>query len=161
MQNIQYVDEGGVHKKFFHPYMQSFMMFVGEALCLPIFYVMRKKNAVKYQLEAKKALEDGKPPVPVYLIVVPAFCDFLSSCLQYVALNFIPASIYQMLKGGGIITTFAFSYLLLKPVVKRSQISGCVLALVGITIVGLAALLFNTNGSQFSTVILSTFRPIC
>lgn len=152
MQNIQVVDEGGIVKNFFHPYMQSFMMFVGEALCLPIYYVMRKKNAEKYQLEAKKALEDGRPPVPVHWIIVPAFCDFISSGLQYVALNFIPASIYQMLKGGGIITTFIFSYILLKPVVKRSQISGCLLALIGITIVGVAALIFNNKASTFSSV---------
>lgn len=153
MQNIQFVDEAGIIKKFFHPYMQSFMMFVGEALCLPIFYIMRRKNALKYQLEAKKALdEEGRPPVPIQLIIIPAACDFLSSCLQYIALNFIPASIYQMLKGGGIITTFIFSYMLMKPIVKRSQISGCLLALVGIIIVGIAALIFNNNGSSFSTV---------
>lgn len=87
-------------------------------------------------------------------------CDFISSGLQYVALNFIPASIYQMLKGGGIITTFIFSYCLLKPEVKRSQLSGCGLALIGITLVGLAALLFNPQSSEFSNVKLIIFSQI-
>lgn len=65
-----------------------------------------------------------------------------------------------MLKGGGIITTFIFSYFLLKPTVKRSQISGCILALVGISIVGIAALIFNNSASTFSTVNNSIFRVI-
>jgi hypothetical protein len=40
----QYVDEGGHHKKFFHPYMQSFTMFVGEALILILYFFDLKKN---------------------------------------------------------------------------------------------------------------------
>lgn len=67
--------------------------------------------------------------------------------MSYIALNFIPASVYQMLKGGGLITTAIFSYLLLKKKIKRNHISGCILALVGVTIVGGANLYFSDSSS--------------
>jgi hypothetical protein len=42
----QYVDEGGVHRKFYHPYMQSFTMFVGESFCLVLYFMNRTKNTL-------------------------------------------------------------------------------------------------------------------
>lgn len=76
----------------------------------------------------------------------------MGSALQYMSLNFIPASIYQMLKGGSIITTFLFSKWLLKGKTKRSEVSGCLLSLIGITIVGLSAVLFTHQSTTFTTV---------
>lgn len=49
-----------------------------------------------------------------FLLAVPAFCDFVTSTLQYIALNFIPGSVYQMMRGGTIITTFIFSIVFLR-----------------------------------------------
>lgn len=44
LMGSQYVDEGGIHRKFFHPYMQSFTMFVGESFCLILYLTNRQKN---------------------------------------------------------------------------------------------------------------------
>lgn len=44
MQNSQIVYEGSYVKYFFHPYIQVCSMFIGEALMLPIFLLMRKLN---------------------------------------------------------------------------------------------------------------------
>ena len=44
LQGVQLVDEGEHHnKKFFHPYMQSLTMFIGESLCLIAFFSQGKK----------------------------------------------------------------------------------------------------------------------
>lgn len=40
----QWVDEGTIRRKFFHPYMQSFTMFLGESFCLLLFLANRKRN---------------------------------------------------------------------------------------------------------------------
>ena len=49
-----------------------------------------------------------------FLLVIPALCDFITSTLHYIALNFVSGSIYQMMRGGTIVTTFVFSITILK-----------------------------------------------
>ena len=90
----------------------------------------------------------------ILLVLIPASCDFLASAMAYIAMNFIPGSVYQMLKGGGLITTAIFSYVLLKKKIQRNHISGCVLALVGILIVGSSNLIFNGSGASSSETVL-------
>ena len=50
----------------------------------------------------------------VFLLAIPSVCDLITSTLQYIALNFIPGSVYQMMRGGAIVTTFIFSICFLK-----------------------------------------------
>lgn len=82
-----------------------------------------------------------------FLLAVPAFCDFVTSTLQYISLNFISGSVYQMMRGGTIVTTFIFSIVFLKAKVKKSQIGGCILAFAGVTIVGLSNMVFSSSDS--------------
>lgn len=49
-----------------------------------------------------------------FLLAIPAFCDFIASTLQCIALNFISGSVYQMIRGGTIITTAICSKIILK-----------------------------------------------
>ena len=44
VQNSQIVYDGAFVKYFFHPYIQTSTMFLGEALMLPIFLIMRAFN---------------------------------------------------------------------------------------------------------------------
>lgn len=81
-------------------------------------------------------------------IAVPAFFDLLSSTMQFMALNFIPASAYQMMRGGVIITTFLFSVVLAKQKVIREQLIGTGSALVGILIVGGVNTIYSTNSDE-------------
>lgn len=90
----------------------------------------------------------------ILLVLIPASCDFLASAMAFIAMNFIPGSAYQMIKGGGLITTAIFSYVLLKNKIQRNHISGCVLALVGILIVGSSNLIFNGSGASSSETVL-------
>lgn len=54
-QNSIYIYEGPAYKQNFHPYLQvtlssskTLSMFMGEMLSLPIFLLMKKRNAAKY-----------------------------------------------------------------------------------------------------------------
>ncbi len=83
--------------------------------------------------------------MPTYYLCFPALFDFISSTLQYTALNFISPSIYQMLRGGTIISTFCLSVLMLKVKIKKFQLLGTGLALLGILIVGASNVLFTDS----------------
>lgn len=45
-------------------------------------------------------------------------CDLTASTLSYISLNFIPPSVYQMLRGGAIIATAFLSKFALKRDIK-------------------------------------------
>lgn len=61
--------------------------------------------------------------------------DLLSSLLAYISLGLIAGSVWQISRGGVIVTTAIFSKIFLKKKFTRSSILGCVLAVVGITLV--------------------------
>jgi drug/metabolite transporter (DMT)-like permease len=81
-------------------------------------------------------------------LAIPAIGDFITSTLHYVALNFISGSVYQMLRGGGIVTTLMFSVIFLKSRVMRNQIFGAGFVLLGVMIVGLSNILFKDSSSD-------------
>lgn len=81
-------------------------------------------------------------------MLVSATCDTIATLMQGIALNFVPASSYQMMRGGTIATTFLFSYLYLKMKMKRHHIFGVVLAIFGILVIGSNSLIFSTSSSK-------------
>jgi len=81
-------------------------------------------------------------------LLIPAASDFITTTLHYIALNFVAGSVYQMLRGGTIITTFILSILLLNINVQRKQIAGSSLAFVGILIVGTSTITFSSSSSS-------------
>lgn len=80
-----------------------------------------------------------------FWLLVPAFCDFVGSTLQIISLNFVSGSVYQMARGGTIITTLIFSITFLKVAVRPNQIIGSGLALLGIVMVGSSSIIFSGN----------------
>ena len=71
--------------------------------------------------------------------------DVFGSGLAYVALNLVISSVWQISRGGVIITTALISWLFLKKKFTRPMVVGCVLALLGITSVQLVTILFANN----------------
>lgn len=84
-------------------------------------------------------------------MAIPAICDFITSTLQYIALNFIPGSVYQMMRGGTIVTTLIFSIFFLGAKVQKYQILGAGLALIGVFIVGTSNMVFSGSSSGSSS----------
>jgi len=71
--------------------------------------------------------------------------DVLSTLLSYTALNMVDSSVWQISRGGNIITTALLSACFLKRVFHRGAILGCVFAFLGITGVQLVAILFANS----------------
>ncbi len=76
-------------------------------------------------------------------MLVPAVADMAVSCLRYVALNFVSGSVFQMMRGGSIVTTFLFSRWLLNMKVQKYQLFGFGLAVTGLVVVGIASMVFK------------------
>jgi drug/metabolite transporter (DMT)-like permease len=73
--------------------------------------------------------------------------DLVSSTLQSIALNFVSGSVYQMMRGGTIVTTFMFSVLLLNMKALKRQWVGSILTVGGILIVGISNYMYLTESS--------------
>jgi uncharacterized membrane protein len=76
-----------------------------------------------------------KPECPWYLPLIPGLFDALSTLLAYVALNLTAASVWQISRGGVIVTTAIFSKIFLHKDLTLSSLIGCSLAFFGITLV--------------------------
>ena len=147
LQSSQIVTEAKhSNKHFFHPYIQSFTMFVGEALCLIVYFIQGHNK--------KKKLEKGKNPHRPYIFFVPAFSDAISSILQYMGLAFIAGSTYVMFKGASIVTTAIFSRILVKMTIEKRHIAGCGAAVIGLVIVGSSGFFGSDSGSGDSTFVI-------
>jgi drug/metabolite transporter (DMT)-like permease len=137
---IQKVEEGGISRNFYHPYMQAFTMVLGELFCLAIYY----SDLQKY----KKPLEEGKTKHNFLHFLVPGVINISLSVMQYIALNFISGSTFKLLQGGSIITTAIFSKILINMVLKSYHLIGCLLTVIGVTIVGMSDIVFGTHSND-------------
>ena len=108
-----------------------------------LYLILKFKYPDEHIKKREMAVEDGKElKFNKLKIAIPAICDCGASTLQLFALNFTAGSIYQMMRGGTIITTFIFSIIMLKMKPKRYQMVGSLMAFVGIGLVGTAAMVF-------------------
>ena len=107
-------------------------MFLGEFLCV-ILFLIKKKRKPKFGFLDKSNFM--KTSAPIYWPLLPAILDLFTSTLAYIALSFTPGSVWQMSRGGVIITTAIFSKLILKNNFSKAAKLGCFLTLVGITLV--------------------------
>ena len=129
--------------------MQATTMFVGEALCYLLFIIQVRRDPDAYKMKQLEAKSSGKELKcnPLY-IAIPAFCDYLTSTMQYIALNFISGSVWQMLRGGVIVTTAIFSKFFLKMVPRRNHYFGCLFDIIGIAIVGVSSVVFAEHSDD-------------
>ncbi|CAD8177304.1 unnamed protein product [Paramecium octaurelia] len=136
-QNTTVID--GV--SFMHPYMQGLCMFIGEAICLVFYFVFN----MKVEVDPNKQIGGFRR------LAIPALFDVITASLQNVALNFIPSSIFQMMRGGLMIVTAAFSKFVLKKKLSLQQSIGILWAIIGIFIVGLSNFIYREQSkSDFS-----------
>ncbi|KRX00227.1 hypothetical protein PPERSA_10726 [Pseudocohnilembus persalinus] len=130
-------------------------MFVGEGICIFLFIWYKSARKQDYEEEVQAQIALGKKKPNIFLIILPALSDACTSTLQHVALVFVSASIYQMMRGGTIAIIAMGSVIFLKRVLKKYQILGCVVVIGGIVIIGISALIYGSNNdsSQLSQII--------
>ena len=82
------------------------------------------------------------------MLAIPATFDIIASTLMNIALTMVAASVYQMLRGMIIIITAAMSIIFLKRILYRHHWSSIGVIFIGVFMVGLAALLYETSGAE-------------
>lgn len=120
---------------FTHPFGQAFFMFFAESLCLVALGIHRL-------VRQKATLARPHHPL-VYL--VPAAADFFASVVQNIGLFLTYASVYQMLRGATVVWIAFLSRIVFKRRYKKIQIWGIVLAMLGLTFVGLSSVIHLGN----------------
>jgi drug/metabolite transporter (DMT)-like permease len=82
------------------------------------------------------------------LLLIPAGCDLINSTLVFTGLNFLSSSVYQIMRGGIILSTAICTRLLLKEHLRPREYWGVLIATVGITLVGINSVLFTSSSSH-------------
>jgi mannitol-specific phosphotransferase system IIBC component len=103
------------NKAFFHPIVQTFLMFLAEMLALFVFFCSMKfsinfKN--DYVIKREEARRVGiiiktSPLLPL----LPSLIDLFGSTFQFISIFSMDPSIYVMLRGGVPITTAILSFI--------------------------------------------------
>ena len=135
--------------KFSHGWFLNLVMFVGESMGIPVFYLFfNKKNSPKEESkivqethEEEAEEEEKKPEINKFLLAIPGFLDTCSTGLANIGLILLPASIYQMLKGSLIIMTFLMSKFIVKNKHTCDHYVAIPVSTTGVALVGLSAYL--------------------
>jgi drug/metabolite transporter (DMT)-like permease len=126
--------------------------YVAIALAFPIFFIRKKLRPEIFAERVELAKVEGKKTnFSPFLVLINAFSDIIATNLQGIALNFIPASAFQMMRGGTVASTFIFSIILLKMKPEKYQIIGVLLTIVGVLIVGTSSLISSSSSSTKNT----------
>lgn len=157
LQNDSYEDI--LNEKFSHPWFQSFVMFIGESYCAILWFSMKKKLKQEEDDEkiAKGEEIDTRDEPPLYVFLITSSFDLLgTTCLNF-ALALMPASIFQMLRGGIVIVTTIFTIVFLKRKPKNFQWLGVGVVFLGVFLVGLSSQIESKSSDNNQTSYLGIF----
>jgi len=118
-------------------------MFVGMCGCFPVFWLQ------KLYRKSRKIVDPPSKSQHVWLLVIiPGLCDMISTFMMNVGLLWIPASIWQMLRGSIVIFTAILAVTARKQKLPRYQWVGVVIVFIAEVIVGAAAILQGDSSGQ-------------
>mmetsp|Transcript_89240 Transcript_89240/g.139700 ORF Transcript_89240/g.139700 Transcript_89240/m.139700 type:complete len:435 (+) Transcript_89240:62-1366(+) len=132
---------------FNKPWLTNMVMFLGESSML-IVYKLRQKAPRPDVPSSDPLLGDelsrSKTP-PSYYFLLPASCDVIGTGIAAVALMFINAAVWQMLRGAIVIFSAALAVLFLKRRLYMYHWFGVVITVVGLSLIGLSAILEQSS----------------
>eukprot|EP00128_Syssomonas_multiformis_P017031 Colp12_sorted_trinity150504_noHs@30295 len=146
--------DNGVSEEFNHPAFQTYTMFIGEVLCLFVFYINRYRERKNNQEAYEKLGPAPQSNFPAWIFLLPTICDLTATTLMNVGLLFTNASVYQMLRGAMVIFTAMFSVIFLKRRLRLQHYLGLFFVVSGIAIVGLSSVLFESSGEASKDPVL-------
>jgi len=141
-------DDPGSHQ-FNHPFVQAGAMFVGEFLCLVVFYILTTVNRNK-GLQYEVAKQGFNP----WTMLIPACLDCTGTSLMYVGLTMTYPSVFQMLRGSVVIFTGIMSVVFLHRKLFAFHMAGMLLVLFGLLMVGASSVLDTSTSSSASNPML-------
>jgi drug/metabolite transporter (DMT)-like permease len=139
--------EKSLQHLFEQPLFQTLNMFVGEALCLLVYYIgslYQKRTTVQAEADENEPLLSNETlemkGTSNLLLWIPTLCDLTATTLMNVGLIYISASIYQMLRGSVVLFTGIFSTLFLNRKHPNYRWLALFTVFLGVAIVGLAGI---------------------
>eukprot|EP01028_Stygiella_incarcerata_P004660 TRINITY_DN2039_c0_g1_i1.p1 TRINITY_DN2039_c0_g1~~TRINITY_DN2039_c0_g1_i1.p1 ORF type:complete len:394 (-),score=88.68 TRINITY_DN2039_c0_g1_i1:335-1516(-) len=175
-------------KKFEKPWYQTWIMFLGMMLCLlgpPLSVLFSGKDKKKEEAgdtgsiesgstetagEAKRLLDPtGDAPADDAFkltmreslkVMPPALCDLVATGLMMIGLLFIPASVFQLIRGSIIIFTAIESRIFLKRKIHGYQNFSLLLVIIALLCVGLASVMSDAGGSSQNDQLLGMFLVV-
>ena len=100
-------------------------------------------------MQKEEALMEGlKEKINYWKLLIPMISDFISSQMSIIALIYLPGSIFDMLYGLQLVFVAFASRIFLKTAVLRNQWLGVFVIFMGVTIVGLADVLFDNDDDK-------------
>jgi drug/metabolite transporter (DMT)-like permease len=142
-------------KEFKKPWWQVVTMFAGMLGCLGVYYclVMYRKFSAKEEenVPLKSGVDEGEEIAPLGMkayikIFPPAMCDLVATGLMNIGLLYIPASVWQLLRGSMVIFSAILSIIFLKRRVRSFQWFAIFLVLLALVAVGVSCVMSDTNG---------------
>jgi drug/metabolite transporter (DMT)-like permease len=151
--NSQGID--GRVRPFQHPWFQTWLMFIGEALCLILFAFYRFCCSKSTPSQEKFKKKRSSP----ILMVLPAMCDFAATSLGGIAFLYIVASVWLLLRSALIIFSAILSIIFLKRKLYAYHWIGMSVIVIGLSLVGLSALLskHQQDNTHFMDMVFGIF----
>eukprot|EP00928_Gymnodinium_smaydae_P021110 TRINITY_DN18214_c0_g1_i1.p1 TRINITY_DN18214_c0_g1~~TRINITY_DN18214_c0_g1_i1.p1 ORF type:complete len:428 (+),score=74.08 TRINITY_DN18214_c0_g1_i1:66-1349(+) len=143
------VGADGQEHTFQKPFFGAVNMFFAMSLVMLVYWFQLCTSRYRRQMMPDSrvsllAAEAQKPVTPMWksllLIAPPSLFDLLSMCLMLVGMLYIPASVWQMLRGANIIFAAIFTIIILRRQLHAFHWLGVTLALLGILAVSVAAI---------------------
>ena len=129
------------------------MRYASNFLILIVYGIHLYIKGELFSKENADAVEDDKKGFKRnkwdYLrIMIPTCLDIIANFGYFTALNFLSGSVYQMLRGGILITTYLCSYFFLNAKFKKIKTVGCIVIMTGLVLVGVINLLYSTESAS-------------
>jgi drug/metabolite transporter (DMT)-like permease len=128
-------------------------MFIGEASLMGAYKVQQARKQRKHKgqtpdnSDLRETLLPSQTGVPAHLFALPAFFDVFATGLGAVALMFINAAVWQMLRGSLVVFSAIFSITFLRRSLQSYHWVGIFIVVVGLFLVGYSAILDTSSAS--------------
>lgn len=149
----------GEDKAFKKPWFMDLMMFLGMLSCLIVYlYQKYTKKVDQKNVEEKSPLvQDASHPVQLtfwkkykeyFQILPPAMCDLISTGIMYIGFLFVPASVFQLMRGSMVLFSAIVARIFLKKHIQRFHTLAIVVVMIGLCLVGLACVSADSSGGS-------------
>lgn len=155
-----------LNQKYEHQKFITFCMFIGEFICLGIYYIQEclknkketqdlkeegneeTKNCEIKTQENSEGKEDSLPEPKWYIYPIATFFDLGGSTIIFISLTFLASSVFEMLNGAVIILTAIGSIIFLKRKYYSHHYFSMGIVIAGLIIIALDAVLQDEGKSK-------------
>lgn len=138
---VQAIGSNGELQTFKPPLFQTWVMFLGMSFALPAHYISEWSRWRNASTEERRVI-DAEPKVTAKtycLLAIPSVFDLIATFLMVLGLLHTNASIWMLLRGGGIIFVALMKHFILHDALKPSMWVGVGIISIAVLCVGAAS----------------------